>query len=158
MDDKKDNPIRIVKIGHIGLFCRDVKKMIDFYTRILGCEISDVNDKGMVFLRFGADHHSLVLAPMPETEMAKGQGGTVVQQIALEVADLDALKKIRKYLTANGVEMKSKLKHEGPGGNYTFDFDDPEGNHLQFFSDMDQIGWDGAIRPRDQWQRYEIED
>ena len=158
MNETSANPIRIQKIGHVGLYCRDVKKMIDFYTRILGCEVSDTNDKGMVFLRFGTDHHSLVLAPMPEAELAKGAGGTIVQQIALEVADVEALKKIRKYLLAHEVDVKGKVKHEGPGGNYTFDFDDPEGNHLQFFSDMDQIGWDGKSRPRDQWNRYEVDD
>jgi len=41
------------------------------------------------------------------------------------------------------VNVRGKIKHEGPGNDYTFDFDDPEGNRLQFFSDMDRIGWDG---------------
>jgi len=40
----------------------------------------------------------------------------------------------------------------------TFDFDDPEGNRLQFFSDMDRIGWDGKSRPKEQWKRFEVED
>jgi len=117
--------------------------MIDFYTRSLGCEVSDTNDKGMVFLRFGADHHSLVLAPMPEAELAKGIGGTVGQQIALEVADVEALKKIRKYLLAHEVNVKGKVKHEGPGGNYTFDFADPEGNPPAIFlgHGPDRLGW-----------------
>ena len=46
----------------------------------------------------------------------------------------------------------------GPGSDYTFDFDDPEGNRLQFYSDMDQIGWDGKSRPKDQWKRFTVED
>lgn len=158
MNEKKDNPIRIQKIGHVGLYCHDVQKMTDFYTRILGCEISDANERGMVFLRFGNDHHSFVLAPMSEAEQRKGQGERILQQIALEVADLDALKKIRKYLLGMDVNVKGKIKHEGPGSNYTFDFDDPEDNRLQFFSDMDQIGWDGKSRPKEQWQRFEVDD
>jgi predicted enzyme related to lactoylglutathione lyase len=87
------NPVCIQKIGHVGLYCRDLSKMIDFYTRILGFKISDVNEKGMTFLRHGADHHSLVLAKMDEAEQKKGAGAKVVQQIALEVADLDAVKR-----------------------------------------------------------------
>ena len=67
------NPIRIQKIGHVGLYCRDLSKMVDFYTRILGFKVSDVNEKGMTFLRFGSDHHSLVLAKMDETEQKKGR-------------------------------------------------------------------------------------
>jgi catechol-2,3-dioxygenase len=153
-----DNPIRIRKIGHVGLYCRDLAKMADFYTRVLGFKVSDVNEKGMTFLRFGGDHHSFVLAQMSAEEQKKGAGATLLQQIAMEVASLDALKRIRKYLLSQGVNVRGKIKHEGPGNDYTFDFDDPEGNRLQFFSDMDRIGWDGKSRPKEQWKRFEIDD
>lgn len=152
------NPIRVSKIGHVGLYCRDLPKMVDFYTRLLGFKISDVNEKGATFLRFGADHHSLVLVRMPDDEQKKGTGAKLLQQIAMEVADLETLKRIRKYLLAQGVHVQGKIKHEGPGTDYTFDFDDPEGNRLQFFSDMDQIGWDGKSRPKEQWKRFEVDD
>ena len=147
------NPIRISKIGHVGLYCRDVARMVEFYTRVLGFKVSDVNEKGMTFLRFGADHHSFVLAPAPQPP----SGPTVLQQIAMEVADLDSLKRIRTYLLAQDVKA-SAIKHEGPGNDYTFDFDDPEGNRLQFFCEMDQIGWDGKSRPKEQWKRFTVED
>ena len=149
------NPIRINKIGHVGLYCRDLKRMVDFYTGVLGFKVSDVNEKGMTFLRWGSDHHSLVLAPAPEGKAPSGP--TVLQQIAMEVADLDTLKRIRKYLAEKGVQVQT-IKHEGPGSDYTFDFDDPEGNRLQFFSDMDQIGWDGKSRPKGEWRRFTVED
>jgi len=147
------NPIRISKIGHVGLYCRDLPRMVDFYTRVLGFKVSDVNEKGMTFLRFGADHHSFVLAAAPQPP----GGPTVLHQIAMEVADLDALKRIRVYLLEQGVKA-SAIKHEGPGNDYTFDFDDPEGNRLQFFCEMDQIGWDGKSRPKEQWKRFTVED
>jgi len=98
-----------------------------------------------------------VLAKMPD-DQKKGAGATILQQIAMEVANLDALKRIRKYLVAQGVNVRGKIKHEGPGNDYTFDFDDPEGNRLQFFSDMDRIGWDGKSRPKEQWKRFEVDD
>src|ERR1700704_614054 len=151
-------PIRIRKIGHVGLYCRDLAKMVDFYTRVLGLKVSDVNEKGMTFLRFGGDHHSFVLAKMPEDDQKKGAGATILQQIAMEVASLDALKRNRKYLLSQGVNVRGKIKHEGPGNDYTFDFDDPEGNRLQFFSDMDRIGWDGKSRPKGEWKRFEVDD
>ena len=151
-------PLPVRKIGHVGLYCRDLPRMVDFYTRILGFRVSDVNEKGMTFLRFGSDHHSFVLAKMSEEDLKKGPGATILQQIAMEVADLETLKRIRKRLIAEGVAMKGRIKHEGPGGNYTFDFDDPEGHRLQFFCDMDQIGRDGKSRPKEQWKRFEVED
>jgi catechol-2,3-dioxygenase len=150
------NPIRVQKIGHVGLYCRDLPRMVNFYTGVLGFKVSDVNEKGMTFLRLGADHHSFVLAPMPEGE--NPGGATVLQQIALEVDSLETLKRIRAYLVSQGARVLGPIKHEGPGSDYTFDFEDPEGNRLQFFSDMDQIGWDGKSRPREQWRRFTVED
>src|SRR6267378_2518874 len=95
------HPIRVRKIGHVGLYCRDLAKMADFYTRVLGFKVSD-------------------------DEQKKGAGASLLQQIAMEVASLDALKRIRKYLLSQGVNVRGKIKHEGPGNDYTFDFDDPE--------------------------------
>lgn len=152
------NPIRIRKFGHIGLYCHDLPKMVDFYTGVLGMKVSDVNEKGLTFLRFGSDHHSLVLAKAPDEGQIKSAAAKTLHHIALEVADLDELKRIRKYLLARGVHVHGKIKHEGPGMNYVVDFDDPEGNRVQFFSDMDQIGWEGKSRPKEQWNRFEVDD
>ena len=151
------NPIRIRKLGHIGLHCHDLRKMTDFYTRVLGFKVSDVNEKGLTFLRFGADHHTMVLARLPNGG-EKGAVEKTLHHIALEVASLDELKQIRKYLLAQGVPLHGKIKHEGPGMNFVLDFEDPEGNRVQFFSDMDQIGWDGKSRPKEAWNRFEVDD
>jgi catechol 2,3-dioxygenase-like lactoylglutathione lyase family enzyme len=158
MTETAANPIRVRKIGHVGLYCRDLDRMLAFYTQVLGFQLSDTNEKGLAFLRFGADHHSLVLARMSAEEREKQAGPTIIQQISFEVADLEALKRIRAYLIARRAQVLGPIKHEGPGGNYTFDFEDPEGNRLQFFSDMDQIGWDGNSRPKEQWRRFTVED
>jgi catechol 2,3-dioxygenase-like lactoylglutathione lyase family enzyme len=158
MTEPAANPIRVKKLGHVGLYCRDLEAMVDFYTRVLGFQVSDTNERGHTFLRFGSDHHSVVLARMPAEEQEKKAGAAVIQQIAFEVADVETLKRIRAYLLAKGARVLGPIKHEGPGGNYTFDFEDPEGNRLQFFSDMDQIGWDGNSRPKEQWRRFTLED
>ena len=150
------NPIEVRKLGHVGLYCRDLPKMIDFYTRVLGFKVSDVNEKGMTFLRCGADHHTLVLTTMPGA--GKPDAAGALHHIALEVGGVDDLKRIRKYLLAQGVPLHGKIKHEGPGGNFVVDLEDPEGNRLQFFCGMDQIGWDGKSRPKEQWKRFEVDD
>ena len=151
------NPIRIRKLGHIGIYCRDLKKMTDFYTRVLGFKVSDVNEKGLTFLRYGADHHTLVLATMPNGGMPNA-ASSALHHLALEVEGLEDLKRIRQYLLAQGVHLHGKVKREGPGGNYVVDFEDPEGNRVQFFCGMDQIGWDGRSRPKEQWNRFEVDD
>lgn len=150
--------IQIQKIGHIGLYCRDIEKMKDFYANVLGFMVSDINERGMVFLRWGTDHHSFALVPMSEEEKKKPAAAQALQHIAFEVPDLEELKKIKKYLQSKGVKGGPKIKHEGPGSNYVYDFQDPEGNQLQFFCGMDQIGWDGKSRPKEQWNRFELDD
>lgn len=150
-------PVRIRKIGHVGLFCRDLPKMVDFYTRVLGFKQSDVNERGLTFLRFSDDHHNLALMQLPEGEKDKPAGRPVVQQISYELDSLDDLKALYRHLVAHGVKIKGdSIQHEGPGNNFVIDFDDPDGNNLQFFSGMDVIGWDGRSRPQSEWNRYQV--
>ena len=35
----------------------------------------------------------------------------------------------------------------------TIEFADPDGNKIQFYCDMDQVGWDDRSRPAEQWRR-----
>ncbi len=148
--------INIQKIGHIGLYCRDIEKMTEFYTEALGMHVSDVNERGLVFLRFGADHHSFTLAPMPD-DMKDAGKETVMDHLAMAVNDLEELKAAKRHLDSKGVKGDPKLRHEGAGGNYVYNFEDPEGNHLQFYCGMDQIGWDGRSRPKEEWERFEVD-
>ena len=79
-------PFAVQKIGHVGLYCRDLPRMVEFYTRVLGFQVSDVNEKGATFLRFGPDHHSFVLAKAP----AAPSGQTVLQQIGATASAVHA--------------------------------------------------------------------
>jgi catechol 2,3-dioxygenase len=151
------NMIRIQKIGHVGLYCKDVKKMAQFYTEVLGFKVSDTNPKGNMFLRFGNDHHNLFLTPANQNE---GKGETSLNHIAFEVATLEELKKAKKYLESKGVKIlgDGKILHRPTGANYDFDFLDPEGNTVQFYAEMDQIGWDGKARPPELRREFVVED
>src|ERR1700746_168249 len=62
----KGLPFHIGKIGHIVINVRDVTKSAEFYTQILGFQISDVYPDemvpgGMVFMRCNTDHHGIAL-------------------------------------------------------------------------------------------------
>jgi catechol 2,3-dioxygenase len=150
--------IRIQKIGHVGLYCKDIEKMRQFYTDVLGFKLTDVNERGMAFLRFGTDHHNLFLCPVGE---AGGAGReTALHHVAFEVAGLEELKRVKKYLEGLGIEIldKGKIVHRPTGSNYDFDILDPEGNIVQFYADMDQIGWDGKSRPKELRKEFVVED
>jgi catechol-2,3-dioxygenase len=74
------------RLSHVGLYVRDVPKMIDFYTKVLGFVVSDGAPDGRItFLsRNPSDHHQVVLVrgrtTDPETPM--------VQQVSFNVGTL----------------------------------------------------------------------
>ena len=54
----------IVELGHSGLWVTDLEVMEDFYTRIIGLQVTDrEDDLGIVFLssRPDVEHHEFVL-------------------------------------------------------------------------------------------------
>ncbi len=150
--------VKIKRLGHVGIFVKDVEKSEKFYTEILGFKVSDVNEQGITFLRCATDHHDTVLVPLP-----KDNQGSVsperreVQQISYEVDREKDLRKALKLLKKKGVTIVSGLQQRGPGIHKTIDFLDPDGNNIQLYCEMDQIGWDGVSKPKEMWVRKELQ-
>jgi catechol 2,3-dioxygenase len=76
-----------------------------------------------------------------------------LDHISLEVDSLEDLRKMKRFLEERGVKILGPLRQRGPGGDKTLDFLDPDGNSVQLYCEMDQIGWDGKSRPKEQWNR-----
>lgn len=149
--------LKIKKLGHVGLFVRDIEKSKKFYTEILGFKVSDVNEQGIVFLRCGRDHHDSVLVPIPKESPGSGPQRREIQQISYEVDRIEDLRAALRFLQEKGVAIISGIRQRGPGNDKTIDFLDPDGNNVQLYGEMDQIGWDEASRPKKMWERKEIQ-
>ncbi|HWP34732.1 MAG TPA: VOC family protein [Thermodesulfobacteriota bacterium] len=151
-------PVKIRRLGHVALHVRDIEASVRFYTECLGFQVSDVNEQGIVFLRLPAhtDHHTMNLVPSDRV----GPGGpqSTLNHFAFEVDSLDDLRKMKAFLEAKGVTVLGPIRQRGPGSDKTLDFLDPDGNVVQLYCEMDQIGWDGRSRPREEWQRREFPD
>ena len=66
MQPPESMPFKVQKLGHTVFYVSDLARSVRWYTQVLGFRLSDVYDEsmmagGMVFLRFGPDHHSLAL-------------------------------------------------------------------------------------------------
>lgn len=48
-----------LKLGHVAFHVADIKKIVDFYERILGFRVSDWRENFFVFMRCGPDHHTV---------------------------------------------------------------------------------------------------
>ena len=56
-------PIKVRKLGHVVYTVTDIERTTRFWTDIMGFSVSDRNERGMVFLRNGSDHHTIALVP-----------------------------------------------------------------------------------------------
>ncbi len=102
----KGLPFHIGKIGHIVINVRDVKKSTEFYTQILGFQISDVYPDemvpgGMVFMRCNTDHHGIALVG----SMQDAAPNVELNHIAFEVQSLDDVIRARDHLKRHQIPI-----------------------------------------------------
>jgi catechol-2,3-dioxygenase len=145
-------PFSIGKIGHVVLNVQDVEHSTQFYTQVLGFQISDVYPEemvpgGMVFLRCNSDHHGIALvgstnAPAENVEL---------NHIAFEVATLDEVLRARDHLRRHGVKIDFEGRRRA-GCQLAVEFRDPDNHRLEIYWGIDQIGSDGAVRPTAEWK------
>lgn len=153
---------RPTKLGHLVLKVRDIQKSLAFYTDVVGLQVSDWIDGNMVFLRCGEDHHDLALLQLPEGNEALPSGHyPSVEHFSYHIDSIAEMEQITAMLLARGIEIDRGLGRHGPGENTFIVFKDPDGNNVEFYSDMTQISeaqsytpsvWDSSkLETFDQW-------
>jgi catechol 2,3-dioxygenase-like lactoylglutathione lyase family enzyme len=145
-------PIKVRKLGHVVFRVSDVERSTRFWTEIMGFVISDRNERGMVFLRHGSDHHSIALTAADPGEGLAGRERIGFDHLAMEVGSVADLFEIRDFLRAHDVPIVYEGRR-GAGCNPGIEFLDPDGYQLEVYASIDQIGWDGVSRPSSQWRR-----
>lgn len=145
------SPVQVRKLGHIVLWVRDVERSKQFYTEILNFRVSDVNEKGMVFLTACGDHHTIAIA-QTQADDAGPKGRPGLHHFAMEVESVDQLFAIREFMRRKGVQVAYEGRR-GPGSNVGIEFSDPDGNTVELYADMDQIAAGESSRPASQWSR-----
>jgi catechol 2,3-dioxygenase-like lactoylglutathione lyase family enzyme len=145
-------PFAVRKLGHVVIMVRELERSVAFYTGVLGFRVSDVYPDsmmrgGMVFLRFGGDHHSLALVGGARDAPSARE----LHHVAFEVATLDEVFAARQHLRAHGVEIDFEGRRRA-GCQVAVEFRDPDGHFLEIFWGLDQVGADGRVRPPSEWR------
>ena len=145
-------PFRLQKIGHIVLRCRDMARTVQFYTEVLGFKVSDVYPEdmvpgGMVFMRLSPDHHGVAFVGGAKQADEKRE----LDHLAFEVATLDEVVRARDHLKRHNVRVVFDGRRRA-GVQIAVEFLDPDDHHLESYWGLDQVGSDGAIRPKEQWK------
>ena len=149
---QETTPVHVKKIGHVVLSVSDIERSGRFWTEIMGFHFSDRNEHGMVFYRNATDHHTVALIQATEKSELPKRGQVGFDHMALEVATVSELFRVRDFLRAKGVEIFYEGRR-GPGGNPGLEFYDPDGYKIEIYAAMDQIGTDGKSRPANEWKR-----
>lgn len=142
-------PFKIVRVGPVRLFLEDVAAAIPFYRDVLGLTVSEEvvwNGHHCVFLRANTEHHSLALYPIALREELGLRGDSKLFSIGFQVADYRQLRDAVGYLRDGGVTVRELPLELFPGIDYTAFAIDPDGNAVQLYYYMEQLGWDGRTR------------
>ena len=119
---------QVIGLGHVGLYCRDLGTMREFYAGILGLTISDEDrERGICFLSADpeAEHHELALVQAKDP----AQKTHNVQQISFKVKGLDDVRAFYHRLVDAGMKIDRTVTHGIACSVY---FYDPEDNLAVF--------------------------
>jgi len=145
-------PFALRKIGHVVLNVTDIEASVRFYTELLGLSVSDrypdtMVPGGMVFLRVNTDHHGIAFVGG-----AKKTDATSLNHFAFEVGTPDEVFKAREWLKKNGVPIHFEGRRRA-GCQLAVEFKDPDGNNLEIYWGIDQVGTSGYVRPPSEWKQ-----
>ena len=144
-------PFAITKIGPVDLFVDDLDSAVTFYRDHLGFKITEedrYNGRRLVFLRNGAEHHSLALFPKALRAELGCSPDTTNASFGIEVATYTQLRNAVSFLKENGVEFHEMPAELHPGIDYVAYAKDPDGHLVQLYYYMEQLGWDEQPRPK----------
>jgi catechol 2,3-dioxygenase-like lactoylglutathione lyase family enzyme len=166
-----EQPFKIRRLGHFGMNVDDLEACRAFYCDLLGFRVSDPEDiaanhpdgerlrrianPNIYFLRHGTDHHSLVLFDrrvMHELSEGRLPPDMSVNQLTWQVGSLAELAGAIEMFKAHGVPIH-RVGRDMPGSNWHVYPFDPEGHRNELYYGMEQIGWNGASKPRAAYDR-----
>jgi catechol 2,3-dioxygenase-like lactoylglutathione lyase family enzyme len=122
-----------LSFSHVGVFVTDLKKMVDFYTRVLGLVVSDRNEmkdgREIAFLTLDPrEHHQVVFATGRPADLAYN----MIQQLSFRAESLSFLREMYVALKREPIVELGPISHGNAISAY---FRDPEGNRLEVFID-----------------------
>ena len=153
VQDHQDRPDQIVRLRH-----RRVGAFLYRAPRPDQTEEVDCHGHRCVFLRCGAEHHTIGLIPMAlRQEFGLDASGTLMS-IGVQVATYRQLKDAIAFLKQQGLRFIERIPFDlHPGVDYAAHAIGPDGHCIELYHAMEQIGWDGHPRPAAQRRRVDAD-
>jgi catechol 2,3-dioxygenase-like lactoylglutathione lyase family enzyme len=132
------------RLAHVLMFTRDVRKAMEFYTRVLGLRVSDHSGDGIAFLHgvHGSDHHMVAFA------MSNAPG---FHHLSWDVGSVDEIGVGAMHMLGKGHDKGWGLGRHVLGSNYFHYVRDPWGSYSEYSADIDFVpadcDWKGGDNP-----------
>jgi catechol 2,3-dioxygenase-like lactoylglutathione lyase family enzyme len=117
-----------LKLGHIAFHCPDPAGMAAFYEKTMGFRVSDWIGDFFVFMRCGADHHTVNFLRHELMSM---------QHMAFQLRDASHLTGACDILGRNRIEIAWGPVRHGPGHNIAVYHRNPDDQIIEMFCDLD---------------------
>ena len=127
------------QLGHIVLRVRDLDRSKQFYTDVLGLEVTAQREGRMVFMSAGDEaSHELALMPVGPDAPGPEPDRVGLYHFAWQMDSFDDLKKLYEQMKQKGVRIGGVGDHGISLGVYFFD---PDGNEIEAFYEMPKTQW-----------------
>lgn len=139
-------------LGHVVYMCRDYPAAVDFYTRVLGFELTDYivwDGADATFLHCNPRHHSVALM----NECFGFRGGDF-NHLMIETATLDDVGRAYDRICGAGVDLKMTLGRHTNDGVTSFYLATPSGFGIEIGWGGDVVGDDWVVKTYDAPARW----
>jgi len=148
-------PFKICKVGPVRLFVDDIEAVAQFYQEVLGLAVTeqvDVLGHRCWFFRANTEHHALALYPEALRDALQLKTPHSLMGFGVQLGSYQQLRDAVAFLAQAGVHPVDVPQALSPGMGHHVWVQDPDGNLLQLYWEMEQIGWNGQPRPAE-WRR-----
>lgn len=127
--------VKVIELGHVALFVRDLDDALRFYRDILGLAETGRGKQGRIaFLSAGRHHHDISLEGARRQDARPPKGAPGLYHIAFCVgASREALEAARREVERHGFTPFGEME----GGTPSFCVTDPDGNEIELYADPD---------------------
>lgn len=139
-------------LGHVVYMCKDYQASVDFYTRVLGFELTDYivwDGADATFLHCNQRHHSLALM----NECFGFRGGDF-NHLMIEAATLDDVGRAYDRICSAGIDLKLTLGRHTNDGVTSFYLSTPSGFGIEIGWGSQLIGSDWEVKTYDSPARW----
>ncbi len=141
-------PFAIAGIGPLRLFVDDLESARSFYVQRLGFDVTGERSIGgsrVLFLRAGAEHHSLALYEKSLRKELPARQDTTTLSLGVRLGSYAQLRTAVRWLAEQGVSIVDMPAQLSPGVRHNAFVRDPEGHLIELYAEMELAGGPGAF-------------